>query len=335
MFAFREISADESHEYFPLFDWLRFALASIVALSHEHVIGWAPAGNLAVQIFFALSGWLIGGILIGSERSDLPKFYFNRATRIWIPYFGAIALLYAFAALRDGIDAAWIRCIIFDGTFTHNWFIDPAVSAMPLSGTGNHFWSIAVEEQFYLAAPLIIVMLPFGRSRLLWAGVAAVSILTHFWYGAVSLGVLAALTRPQIRTSILGAGAALAALALALVSYEIFAPLFAVLVVLALSASGQKSKVGQFLGGVSYPFYLYHWIGGYAANFLGKRIGFTEGTGLLAYALAVFVGVAAYLAVDRSVMRFRSRYFTPNRGKALMASAYILLASGILYWEMS
>ena len=82
---------DKTHDSFPLFDWLRFILASVVALSHEGLFVWDRAGNLAVQIFFALSGWLIGGILLRTERTGLPRFYFNRATRIWIPYFGAIA----------------------------------------------------------------------------------------------------------------------------------------------------------------------------------------------------------------------------------------------------
>jgi peptidoglycan/LPS O-acetylase OafA/YrhL len=49
------------------------------------VIPWDTAANLAVQIFFALSGWLIGGILLRTDVQDLPRFYFNRATRIWIP----------------------------------------------------------------------------------------------------------------------------------------------------------------------------------------------------------------------------------------------------------
>ena len=67
---------------YPAFDWLRFFLASIVVLYHFDVIPWHRAGNLAVQVFFALSGWLIGGILVRSDTKHLPRFYFNRATRI-------------------------------------------------------------------------------------------------------------------------------------------------------------------------------------------------------------------------------------------------------------
>src|SRR4051794_24080006 len=63
---------------FPLFDWLRFILASAVALSHEGILRWQFAGNFAVQVFFALSGWLIGGILLRAEFKRLPHFYYNR-----------------------------------------------------------------------------------------------------------------------------------------------------------------------------------------------------------------------------------------------------------------
>ena len=73
-------------EYFPAFDWLRLILAMTVALAHDGLPMDHRAANFAVQVFFALSGWLIGGILFDSDRGKLPRFYFNRATRIWAPY---------------------------------------------------------------------------------------------------------------------------------------------------------------------------------------------------------------------------------------------------------
>ena len=50
--------------YYPWFDWLRLLLACVVLFGHEGPIGWRNAGNFAVQVFFALSGWLIGGQLV-------------------------------------------------------------------------------------------------------------------------------------------------------------------------------------------------------------------------------------------------------------------------------
>jgi peptidoglycan/LPS O-acetylase OafA/YrhL len=57
---------------YPLLDWLRFVLAVAVVLSHGGAIVWNEAGNFAVQVFFALSGWLIGGILVAGEIKNLP-----------------------------------------------------------------------------------------------------------------------------------------------------------------------------------------------------------------------------------------------------------------------
>jgi peptidoglycan/LPS O-acetylase OafA/YrhL len=327
----RLVHADAKHNSFPLFDWLRFALASVVALSHEDVVTWPHAGNLAVQVFFALSGWLIGGILLSTARRGLPRFYYNRATRIWAPYAIAVAALYGVAAVKEGIAADWLRCLFFDATFTHNWFINP-VAAMPLGGTGNHFWSIAVEEQFYLAAPLLIVVLPFGRSITFWTLLAAVAVLTGSWYGAISLGVLAAVVRarhgtfPAIIAALCAAGLAAAMIALPAL-YVLLAPLLAVSVVLTVSKEGRRSAAGEFAGAVSYPLYLYHWIGMFAANLLFRG---SPVVGLVAYALAVAGGVAAYLLIDRNVMALRARLYSPRIGRAVMATAYALLGLGVV-----
>ena len=174
------MSASETRRLadFPLFDWLRIAMAATVVAGHAGLLPWESAANLAVQIFFALSGWLIGTILIEMKGDKLPLFYFNRTTRVWIPYFLALALLYAVSVLREPIGVRWFEFLTYDVTFTHNLFaLTPtaaqAIAAMPLKGAGNHFWSIAVEEQFYLVAPLILLFVPGGRHPALWAMMAS------------------------------------------------------------------------------------------------------------------------------------------------------------------
>jgi peptidoglycan/LPS O-acetylase OafA/YrhL len=189
--------------YYPAFDLLRIALALAVVLHHENVFGWRPAGNLAVQVFFALSGWLIGGILQGTTRAGLARFWFNRATRIWIPYYSAVGILLTLAVVRDPVGATWLRTAFHYATFTYNWFGYPEVeagsavqSAMPLRGTGHPFWSIGAEEQFYLVAPLLLVIAPtrLGRSPLTWGTLSAAAVLGNV-YGSISLGVLASVLR--------------------------------------------------------------------------------------------------------------------------------------------
>ena len=65
---------------------------------------------------------------------------------------------------------------------------------MPLSGTGNHFWSVNAEEQFCLLAPLLLIVCPvrYGRSLTVWS-VIAVAAWTSGTYASIVFGVLASL----------------------------------------------------------------------------------------------------------------------------------------------
>src|SRR5947207_2070061 len=94
--------------FYTWFVWLRLGFAGIVMLSHEGLISvWPQAWDFAVQIFFALSGWLIGGILLRLPKHELSRFYFNRALRIWCPYFLALGLFVSASLLRDTVTPKW------------------------------------------------------------------------------------------------------------------------------------------------------------------------------------------------------------------------------------
>ena len=275
---------------YPLFDWLRFVLASIVALAHANVLGGGETtANLAVQVFFALSGWLIGGILLQTSQAELPRFFFNRATRIWLPYFFAILLLYSLSLLRDPLTMRWVEFLFYDVTFTHNWFSlkpDPvtAFAQMPLKGTGNHFWSIAVEEQFYFLAPLIIVVVGIGKKPLFWAGAVLCLLVIHIVdFPSISLGVLAAVLKRQYgdwhlqRTAMICLCVVTLFSFLALIHstyYPFASPFFAVSIVLLAARPGLRRAPGMFFGGISYPMYLNHWMGVFIAHGVAKRVDF-------------------------------------------------------------
>src|SRR4029078_9531921 len=114
----------------------------------------------------------------------------------WIPYFFAVAALYALSATRDPITTRWLEFLFYYATFTHNWFsLRPdaatALAQMPLKGTGNAFWSISVEEQFYLVAPLIIVAATrLGRSPITWILISATLWFFQLVdFASISLGV--------------------------------------------------------------------------------------------------------------------------------------------------
>jgi peptidoglycan/LPS O-acetylase OafA/YrhL len=145
---------------------------------HDGAIGWHHAGNFAVQVFFALSGWLIGGILLKMDPSGLPRFFFNRAIRLWIPYYIALFCLLFVSVIREPITYKWLEIVAYKVTFVYNLFGTPQLlefaAMMPQKGTLTHVWSVNAEEQFYLLAPLLLVLLAkqFGRSTLVWAFIA-------------------------------------------------------------------------------------------------------------------------------------------------------------------
>jgi len=334
--------------YYPAFDWLRIILALIVAGGHAGLIHVPYSGAMAVDVFFALSGWLIGGILIRSKKEDLPRFYFNRATRIWIPYAVAIFLLLTASVLievgirHDYLTSKWFEMAFYDVTFVYNWFGPPQLEnfgqLMPLQGTGNHFWSICAEEQFYLIAPILLVSLASKRSIALWI-VISIAAYTFNIYAPIAFGVCAAVISSHIgnwheRYRIhLGV---LAAVFLGMVfvfdDYRHFSAPMAICTVLALAIRGRKTQLGSFAGGISYPFYLNHWIGVFAANAAFGLIGL-KGT-LLAKLCSIFISLFAaamlFIVIDRPTMKYRSAFFTKQRGIALAATGYSLVAIGTL-----
>lgn len=343
----------QKSNYFPAFDALRIILASVVALGHSGMSIWPHAGDLAVQVFFALSGWLIGGILLRSKPGDLPKFYFHRAARIWIPYLVAIALLVSVSLLKDRITFKWFEFVFYDLTFVYNFFGPPqlatAILEMPLAGTGNHFWSICAEEQFYLLAPFLITILAkVGRSVWFWCLICAAALASPLWgyFGSISLGVLAAVMRSNkgdwhSRKPAMIALASVAALSfvatyLDFVAYRIAAPLSAISTVLLLAQAGSHSRALAFLGGISFPLYLNHWIATFAIHAVFNKLGLPHSIGsqILSVVLGLFIATVLYLCIDRNLKKHRDEYFTVARGKAIalcgFASVTIGLAFGLI-----
>jgi len=345
-------SSNRDANYYPAFDYLRILLAIVVAAApgHAGLISWESAGNYAVQVFFALSGWLIGGILLRAKSADLPRFYFNRAARIWIPYFAAIALLFAASLLKDRMVTKWFELFFYDITFVYNFWglerIGALYDVMPLKGTGNHFWSICAEEQFYLFAPFLITLMPakVGRTFWFWGSISALALSSNYWgnFGAISLGVLASVTNarfgnwhaiPFVRLGLaVIAAVAFIATYTDLVSYRVGAPLSSIATVLTLAQKGPHSKTGTFLGGISYPLYLNHWVGMFAANAVFGRIGLRET--LISQISGVLFSVAfasiMFVCIDRVVRNNRDRYFTVLRGKTAAVTGLVLLTIGII-----
>jgi peptidoglycan/LPS O-acetylase OafA/YrhL len=112
-----------------------------------------------VNLFFALSGFLITGILFDSL--DLPRyftrFYARRALRIFPLYYGVILGL---LILTGSLHFAWSGWQYYFLTYTQNLAVWRDSTTLKLGFFNiNHFWSLQVEEQFYLIWPLIIYKL--------------------------------------------------------------------------------------------------------------------------------------------------------------------------------
>nr|WP_210319013.1 acyltransferase [Rhizobium paranaense] len=117
--------------------------------------GIRPYGWIGVDIFFVLSGYLIGTQLMAeaarSNAVDFKAFYLRRAFRI-LPAFLLVLAFYTFIpSLRDAptMQSAW-RFL----TFTANFGLDPRFGA-----TFTEAWSLSVEEHFYLVLPVLVVLL--------------------------------------------------------------------------------------------------------------------------------------------------------------------------------
>ncbi len=332
--------------YYPWFDWLRGFLAVVVMLSHLDVLPGEQVGSLAVQVFFALSGWLIGGMLLRMQRADVVRFYFNRAFRIWVPYYLGLLLLVSVSLLRDQATWKWFEFVTYKLTFVYNLFGPQQLaqyrSEMPLQATGHHFWSVNAEEQFYLVAPLLLVLLPgrVGRHVVTWAVLAIATWWLHTYFVGIVFGVLAAVVvdrlgevPKQVSARVVLALAALVSLSGVLVGYDLLylSPIGATALVLLLAIEGKAGPIGTVVGGMSYPLYLNHWATTFLANGLMKRFlpNQTVLATFVAAALSIAMAVALYWFVDRRLRFYRQRWYTPRRGRMVMWVSYAMVSLGI------
>lgn len=332
--------------YYPYFDYVRFLAASVVMFGHNGLIHWGPIGKVAVDVFFALSGWLIGGILLRTTKQDLPRFYFNRAARIWIPYLVALSLIVIVSLLKDSITLKWFEFVLYKLTFVYNIFGPPQLAEyrnfMPLDGTGNHFWSVNAEEQFYLLAPLLLVVLSkFGRHFLLWVALSLVAWQFNL-YAPIFLGVLSAILVNKYGAFHRKLNYRITWVLLIMLSiagfiygndYRIFSPAFAIAIILLLAIEGKSTATGKFLGGISYPLYLNNWIGVFAANVIFAPFGLRDSIYSIMATIIISYAIAStlYQFIDKPCLSLRGSLYTATRGKTITYVAYISVTFGLLF----
>jgi peptidoglycan/LPS O-acetylase OafA/YrhL len=171
--------AGAGHLHIPALDGLRGIAVLSVMLYHfamspaagsrlnDLLVRVSRFGWIGVDLFFVLSGFLITGILINAKdsRHYFRNFYARRTVRIFPLYYGVLALFYLVAPQLNlyspqGIANAqhyqawfWLYASNFLTAFKGGWVFEQF----------THFWSLAVEEHFYLVWPAIVYLVPTRR----------------------------------------------------------------------------------------------------------------------------------------------------------------------------
>ena len=190
---------------------------AVLAVIGFHVLGWPRAGYLGVDAFFVVSGFVITGVLLRERdrtgRTSLRAFWARRARRILPLALVVIAAVVAVAPLAwAGAKVAAVRAdAIYATFFAANWhfaaeaddYFDLGSEPSPLL----HYWSLGVEEQFYLVWPLLVVLAlalagathrhraavallaaAVGIPSLVWAVVQTASDPTTAYYSTLTRG---------------------------------------------------------------------------------------------------------------------------------------------------
>lgn len=315
-YKYRELKGAQDRKYRPDIEGLRAVAVILVVLYHAG-LPWLPGGYVGVDVFFVISGYLITRMLVDelevNGKISFTKFYARRTRRL-LP----AAALVSIATLV----VAWqwwpvtrVRSVSMDAIYTLLYGVNYRFAAegtqymaasAPLSPF-QHFWSLAVEEQFYFIWPALLLLsslMLFRRrvSRFSMACVLSVVVIgslalsiwqtpnsqTWAFFGLhtrvweLALGALVAvlipwlLRVPRIIMTLLTWVGLVAVLSSAVIltvhsSYPGYLAVWPVLGTVLIIAGGiaGHSRLGaegllslppvQFVGTISYSWYLWHW----------------------------------------------------------------------------
>jgi peptidoglycan/LPS O-acetylase OafA/YrhL len=262
---------------------LRAVAVLLVVLAHAGVPGLA-GGFVGVDVFFVISGFLITGLLRrehgATGRIRLTRFYARRAVRLLpLATLVTVATLAGAWCLGPPVRfTTWAGDALTAATYTMNvrldtggtdYFGDPSPSPF------QHFWSLAVEEQFYLLWPLLVARGRFGPVLMVAVtlGSFAWSLHTTSYFGTagraweLGAGALLALVATRRRPWLGWVGLAFVGAAAAsfdeTTRFPGTAAVLPVLGAVAVIAAGGNRLLAtapmRWLGRMSYGWYLWHW----------------------------------------------------------------------------
>lgn len=172
----------------PALDGLRAVAVALVFVTHAFPSTPFP-GGLGVDVFFVISGFLITLILLKQWRTHLTirlkRFYFGRLVRLYPPL---IAMVLVFASLYAFLPSSALHSIINALiALTHTGNIVATLTTQDL-GYFAHTWSLAMEEQFYLVWPLLLLAMLQLNMRRRWMIAVTVTIALASMAGWVLTG---------------------------------------------------------------------------------------------------------------------------------------------------
>ncbi|SDD62625.1 Peptidoglycan/LPS O-acetylase OafA/YrhL, contains acyltransferase and SGNH-hydrolase domains [Mucilaginibacter pineti] len=193
-------------------DGMRGLAVLIVMMFHFNVMSLVPvniidgffsrllnAGWIGVDMFFALSGFLITGILIESKKRGnyFVSFYYKRTLRIFPLYYLYLIVLFVlfYPLIINKISAFEMNKVRYSQSI-QIWFwlylsnIKQAVSGKFSSAGSAHLWSLAIEEQFYLVWPLIVYITSLKWLRNISIGIIISSLLLRIYLHSIGWGAL-------------------------------------------------------------------------------------------------------------------------------------------------
>ena len=284
---------------------LRALAALLVTLFHAK---WVSGGFIGVDIFYVISGFLITGLLIREiERTgtiNFKEFYARRFKRLLPTSFFVLAITAVFswllipATMRSSLGRDIIAAGLYVSNYLFAWWQADYQNLDATPSPVIHYWSLAVEEQFYLLWPLLILLFFVVATRLkkkiaLTVSVAAVTALsfvfsiyqtetspiwafyslpTRAW--ELGLGALLVLLPPIKTKKLVGLIGFVFVIASAFIFNETTAfpglnavlPVLGTVMLIATINSWPpflndvaNSRLFQWLGEISYPLYLWHW----------------------------------------------------------------------------
>ena len=290
-------------KYRPEIDGLR-ALAVLPVVLYHAGLPWLPGGFMGVDVFFVISGYLITTIIWGelhAGRFSIKRFYERRFRRIVpallvvVAAVLAMGLVLALPIQVTETSKSAIAALLSVSNFwfwTQSGYFAPAVELMPLL----HTWSLAVEEQFYLVFPLVLLAANAlkldARRWVLWSlpllflvalflsyqkpAVAFYLLPARAWElalgAALALGAIPVVQSPRIASTLAGAGLLMLASGYVFGHSGMLFPGYVALLpcvgtALIIHCARASHGVGGWLswrplvlvGLVSYSLYLWHW----------------------------------------------------------------------------